>query len=166
MAGALAACASNPETREARRHRAAQLAMAVAQLYARTPAEEARTFSHVAVETCADLRQQYRIQLAHNYHNVLVYWGLKERGYCWHWQVDLNAALANGAHPDLEIHKIVASPGSMWHEHHALSVTAPGAPWNDGLVLDPWREEGILWFGPVKTDRFPWQEEAQLESIP
>lgn len=155
----LAACAATPESPPQRRQRAAELAVELARMSPQTSAAEARAFSRQAVETCADLRSQYHIQLAHNLHNVLVYWGLKNRGYCWHWQVDLDQALSQTDHPDLVIHRIVASPGSLWHEHHALSVTAPGAAWNDGLVLDPWREEGLLWFGPVKTDRFPWQQE-------
>ncbi len=152
-------CASSPETPEARRHRAAQLALGLAHVAPRIPPGEARVFSRVAVERCADLREKYRIGLNHNLHNVLVYWGLKDRGFCWHWQEDLRQTLEAAAHPNLELHAIVASPGSLWHEHHALSVTAPGAAWNEGLVLDPWREEGLLWFGPVKTDDFPWMEE-------
>lgn len=155
----LAACAANPEGPAARHRRAAALAVQLTRVAPQATAAEAGAFSQAAVETCADLRGRYRIQLAHNLHNVLVYWGLKDRGYCWHWQMDLAQALARTDHPDLVVHRIVATPGSLWHEHHALSVTAPGAAWNDGLVLDPWREEGLLWFGPVETDRFPWRPE-------
>ncbi len=158
-AGLLAGCATTPEQPEARRHRAARLALALKQLNPAASAENARVLARVAVEKSADLRQSYHIQLNHNLHNLLVYWGLKDRGFCWHWQTDLGLALGNPAHPAFEVRRIWAHPGSLFHEHHALVVVPAGAAWENGLVLDAWRDEGRLWFGPVKTDDYPWQAE-------
>ncbi len=158
-AGLLAACASTPEQPEARRLRAARLALALERLNPAAPAESAHVLARVAVEKSADFRQTYHIQLNHNLHNLLVYWGLKDRGFCWHWQVDLQSVLAGCPHPGLEVRRICAYPGSLFHEHHALAVVPEGAAWEDGLVLDAWRDEGRLWFGPVKTDDYPWQAE-------
>jgi hypothetical protein len=154
-----AGCASLPESPEARRLRATQLAAQLAQIVPQATAAETREFASAAVEHSADLRRAYGVRLNHNLHNVLVYWGLKERGFCWHWQQDLAARLGGAAHPQLELHRIVADAGSTWHEHHALAVTPPGGSWDEGIVLDAWRREGVLWFGPVKTDGYPWREE-------
>lgn len=158
-AQALVGCASTPEQSGERRLRAAQLAMEVRKVAPGASDETARVLSRVAVEKSAQLRQAYHIQLNHNLHNVLVYWGLKDRGFCWHWQVDLQSALAVCDHPGLDVRRIYAHPGSLFHEHHALVVMPAGGDWRDGLVLDAWRDEGRLWFGPVKTDEYPWLEE-------
>lgn len=155
----LAGCASLSENPEARRLRATQLAAQLAQLAPQATAAETREFATAAVERSAELRGQYGLRLNHNLHNVLVYWGLKERGFCWHWQHDLAAALGRTARQHLELHWVVANPGSLWHEHHALAVTPTGGAWADGIILDAWRREGVLWFGPVKTDAYPWREE-------
>ena len=154
-----AGCASLPEGPEARRLRADRLAEQLTRLSPAIPAAETRDFASAAVEHSADLRRAYGVRLNHSLHNVLVYWGLKERGFCWHWQHDLAARLSGAAHPQLELHRIVADAGSTWHEHHALAVTPPGGSWDEGIVLDAWRREGVLWFGPVKTDSYPWREE-------
>lgn len=155
----LTACASTPEAPADRRLREAQLAMALAKLAPGAPTEEPRLWARVAVERSAQLRQTYRIDFNHNLHNVLVYWGLKNRGFCYHWQTDLGSALADMPHPSFEVKRIWAHPGSLWHEHHALVVVPAGGDWQDGLVLDAWRNEGVLWFGKAQGDEYPWIEE-------
>ena len=43
-------------------------------------------------------------------------------------------------------------------EHSSVVLTAPGQPFDEGIVLDAWRHSGRLYWGAVKTDKYPWIE--------
>jgi hypothetical protein len=43
--------------------------------------------------------------------------------------------------------------------HSTVVVTARNQPFEKGLVLDPWRNSGRLYWIPVKADRYPWEKE-------
>jgi hypothetical protein len=43
-------------------------------------------------------------------------------------------------------------------EHNGIVVTAKGQRFEDGIVLDPWRKGGRLWWGTLQQDkRHPWK---------
>ena len=152
----LVSCASMPESVPARDTRVEQLTKALQTLSPQVEKREAQQLATVAVSTAAQLREKYGVSLTPWLHNVEVYWGLKERGYCYHYQQDLYAALKKVNTPHLQLHYIRALPKEHF-EHNALSVTAKGAAWDSGLVLDAWRNAGVLVFAPVKEDKYPWQ---------
>jgi hypothetical protein len=152
----LTACAHAPESVSEKQLRIADLTHALQKLSPQVQPLEARQLAEVAVNTAAQLRDQYQVNLTPWLHNVEVYWGAKERGYCYQYAKDLYAALIKVPAPDLQLHFIRAHDGEML-EHNALSVTLKGQPWDSGFVLDAWREAGVLVFVPVKEDKYPWK---------
>lgn len=159
----LSGCATPQESHQAHRERTVRLAQTIHALCPKASPKETQRIAHTATKTSAALRQSYKIHLNHNLHNLQVFWGLKRRGFCWHWQEDLESALVKTPQKQFEFKRVCANAGSTWFEHHALVVNAKGAPWKDGVVLDPWRQEGVLWFGPVTADHHPWMEEPKEE---
>jgi hypothetical protein len=90
-------------------------------------------------------------------HNVLVNLGLKRRGLCWHWTEDLLDRLAALPLESYELHWGTAYRGRLFREHNTVVVTARGRAFETGVVLDPWRESGELYWGLVREDRYPWE---------
>ncbi|HOC52079.1 MAG TPA: hypothetical protein PKI07_13410, partial [Verrucomicrobiota bacterium] len=43
-------------------------------------------------------------------------------------------------------------------EHSSVVLTAPGQPFEQGIVLDAWRRSGRLYWSGVKEDKYPWIE--------
>ena len=56
------------------------------------------------------------------------------------------------------LHEGVAYKGSNLREHNTVVVTAKGQEFSIGIVLDPWRNSGNLFWVPVRDDRYPWKE--------
>lgn len=149
-------CAHSPETVSEKAQRIESLTQALEHLSPQVTAREANQLATVAVNTAAELREKYDVSLTPWLHNTQVYWGLKDRGYCYQYANDLYAELAKVPLQHLQLHFIKAHRDEML-EHNALSVTAAGAPWSSGIVLDAWRNAGVLAFVPVKDDQYPWQ---------
>ena len=109
----------------------------------------------LAVDHALHLAREYRVVRPPWLHNVLVNYGYRERGLCFHWANDLFAELYSLNPTSLEI-RLVVSGMDTRREHNAILVSAPNQPFEDGLILDPWRKSGRLWFGPVSQDRYQW----------
>lgn len=152
----LTACAATPETISEKELRIGELTRALQGLSPHVQSQEARRLADVAVNTAAQLREQYQVNLTPWVHNIEVYWGTKARGYCYQYAKDLHTALSKIPMPTLQLHYIKAYRGEML-EHNALSITAKDKAWDTGLVLDAWRDAGVLVFVPVKEDKYPWK---------
>ena len=55
------------------------------------------------------------------------------------------------------LHWAPASRGELFREHNSVVVTARGGALETGIVLDPWRESGELYWSLVSEDRYPWE---------
>jgi hypothetical protein len=111
-----------------------------------------------AFDTSRELAREYGMAGPANFHNFLVNTGLKKRGLCHHWTRDLMQRLAALKLRTFDLHWGAARAGTL-REHNAVVVTAKGAPFASGLVLDGWRSSGRLFSGAVATDRYPWRED-------
>ena len=56
------------------------------------------------------------------------------------------------------LHEGVAYKGSNLREHNSVVVTAKGQEFSRGIVFDPWRNSGDLYWAPVRDDKYPWKE--------
>lgn len=117
---------------------------------------EADRLAVIAVESSIDLAAEYRVVRPPWLHNNLVNHGFRERGLCFEWTNDLFARLHQTNWQTLQVRLAVARMDTR-REHNALVVTARGQPFSDGMVLDAWRGSGRIWWGPVSTDKYPWQ---------
>lgn len=152
----LTGCAHRPDSVEQQQARIAALAQQLQTQAPQAPPHRARQLARVAVTTADNLREQYGVRLTPWLHNVEVNSGTRSRGLCFHYARDLAAALKPVMGPDWELHYVQAHPKSIF-EHNAIVITAPGKPWTNGIVLDGWRNAGVLYFGPVSDDQYPWQ---------
>jgi hypothetical protein len=157
---ALLACAGPPTKKPATATGSPQAERLQRDLEALVPdadPEEAHALAAAAVARTSALAAEYRMLRPALLNNVFINVGLKQRGLCWHWTEDLLASLRQLRLVDFELHWGTAHPGRLFREHNSVIVTARGAPLTSGLVLDPWRESGTLYWIAVREDRYPWQ---------
>lgn len=89
--------------------------------------------------------------------NVLVNYGYRRNGLCWQWTRDMGKHLGERPLRTLDFHHAVAFRRDYWREHNTLVVSAKGKQVKDGIVLDPWRSSGILYWNFVPKDKkYPW----------
>ncbi len=133
------------------------LQMALVQLGPEVAEAEAARVADVAYDYPCELAAQYRLVRPPLWHNFLINLGLKQRGLCYQWAEDLEAKLQAMELQTLELHWGVAHPGSF-REHNTVVLTAPQQPFDSGIVLDPWRHSGVLYWGVVTGDTYSWRE--------
>ena len=97
-------------------------------------------------------------------HNVKVNNGTRPRGLCYQWADDLEARLLQEDFRTLELHRAIANAMTPFRiEHSTVIASAAGARMDQGIVLDPWRNGGDLYWGPVLEDtRYPWVEREKV----
>ena len=119
---------------------------------------EARQVAETALKASAYLKEEYRLVRPPVLHNLFVQMGLRDRGLCYHWTEDLMSQLNKLQLEYYQLRWGVAHRGSDLREHNTVVITANGQPFERGLVLDPWRHSGKLYWVVVKDDKYPWKE--------
>ncbi|MGC3960383.1 MAG: hypothetical protein QM813_21380 [Verrucomicrobiota bacterium] len=133
------------------------LQTALLQLGSEVQEQDAVIIAALAYDYPRELARQYRLVRPPLWHNLLINVGLKKRGLCYHWAEDLAAKLQSIEPRSLELHWGVARSGSF-REHNTVIITAPQQPFTNGIVLDPWRQSGVLFWSAVTNDVYPWRE--------
>lgn len=154
---ALAACGAPPPP--AAPDEVSRLAAAIAALGPEVDRIEARRAAEVSYAHTHRLAQEYEITDPPLIHNTKVNLGMKPRGLCWHWARDMEDRLAQERFETLELHRAVANADNAFRlEHSTAIVSARGAGYEDGIVLDPWRKGGRLTWVPVRADAdYNWE---------
>ena len=92
------------------------------------------------------------------WHNFLVNVGLREKGLCFHWSDALYLHLKKGHYKDFSFHLVGAHIGSYFREHNALVVTSKTGKIQEGILIDPWRNSGELYFSKLKDYKvYAWR---------
>jgi hypothetical protein len=111
-----------------------------------------------AVEESAKLSKSYKPARLPWFNNWLVNRGLRERGLCYQWRNDLFPPLFQLKSKTLDLHLATSRRGTPF-EHNGIVVAANGQPFDQGIILDPWRKGGRLWWGSLDQDnRRPWKK--------
>jgi hypothetical protein len=118
---------------------------------------EARLVAETAIRESAVLAEEYQLVRPAVAHNLLVALGIKDRGLCYQWTEDLMNRLRALGLKSFQLHWGVAYRGSELREHNCVVITAKGQPFSDGIVLDPWRHSGNLFWAQVSKDSYPWK---------
>jgi len=116
----------------------------------------AQQIAAVAIEYTKQLADRYRISGSPRQHNLLVNFGIRERGLCFHWTDDLLEKLQEMDSKQFDFHSAVAFKNSDLREHSSVVVTYKGEPLGSGIVLDGWRYSGDLYWVSVCHDRYHW----------
>lgn len=146
------------DTRDAYLKKTTALRNDLAKLNDQADLTEASQVAETAITYADDLIAEYNLVRPAVFHNVLVRIGAKDRGLCYHWTEDLMKRLRSLKLKTFQLHWGVAYRGSELREHNTVIITAKGRVFEQGMVLDPWRNSGDLYWAPVKKDSYPWEE--------
>ncbi len=118
---------------------------------------EAMIVAETAVRESAVLAEEYQLVRPAAAHNLLVVLGLKDRGLCYQWTEDLMKRLEALELKSFQLHWAVAYPGSNLREHNCVVISVNGQPFSKGILFDPWRHSGNLYWTAVVKDTYPWE---------
>ena len=118
---------------------------------------EAQMVSEVSHHTARHLQKQWRVFPFALVQNILIYWGARDRGFCFHWAHGIGTELRKLPLKTLELHWAEAHVNTRL-EHNVVVVTARDQPITSGYIIDGWRAAGRLLWWPVTKDEYPWQE--------
>lgn len=154
-----------PPTIEQRR--IADLSLAIRSLSTDIDPAEARRAARISIEHTRQLAVQYEIEDSPVMHNFLVNIGVKPRGLCVDWTSDLLTRLQQERFYSLKLHWGIANYETAFRlEHSTVIVSARGDSLNQGLVLDPWRYSGHLFWAPTLEDpAYTWYPQAEIHAL-
>lgn len=137
----------------------AELSRAILALGPAVDPAEARRAAEIAVSYPRRLAIAYGVSDPPLIHNMKVNAGLRPRGLCWHWAHDLGARLREEDFQTLDLHQSIANADVAFRiEHSSVVISAEGNDMNAGLILDPWRYGGALYWGPPADDAaYKWR---------
>ena len=165
---ALAACVAPPVATDAvsTRSEIAQLTHAIRALGPDVDPAEAARAAEIAITYPLQLRRQYGVTDPPLVHNTKVNMGLRPRGLCWHWAEDMERRLASENFRTLTLHRAIGNAGrALRIDHSTVVVSANGDVMEQGLVLDPWRNGGDLFWAPVVEDtRYGWERRGVVHA--
>ncbi len=135
--------------------------------------EEADRAARIAYSYTAQLVQEYEITDPPLIHNAKVNKGLRPRGLCWHWAEDIERRLKQEDFQTLEMHRAIANADNPFRiDHSTAIISRKGETMYDGVVLDPWRYGGVLFWSPLVEDKkYEWVprdvvlEKRRLEQV-
>ncbi len=149
-------------TLEHRREKARLLSLDLQQLGPAVSRAEADKLATTAIEVSATLNQEWKPMHLPWGNNMLRNMGLREKGLCYEWRDALFPHLFRLQLKTLDLHLTSAFRATP-REHNGIVVTAKGQRFEDGLILDPWRKGGRLWWGRFHQDKghkwkpLPWE---------
>lgn len=152
---ALGACASAPPSTGDEVQR---LASEIRSLGPDIDPEEADRAARIAYSYTAQLAQEYQITDPPLIHNAKVNKGTRPRGLCWHWAEDIERRLKQENFETLTLHRAIANADNPIRiDHSTAIISRRGETMYEGVVLDPWRYGGTLYWAPLVEDtRYDW----------
>lgn len=147
--------------------RVSELQLAILALGDKVDRAEARQAASIAIEYPLELAQQYQITDPPLVHNTLVNLGIKPRGLCIDWTADLLTRLQQERFRSLELHWGIANYDSLFRiEHSTVIISARGDSLQQGLVLDPWRYGGrLFWAKTLEDPAYQWYPQAEIIAL-
>ena len=143
----------------------AELSLAIVALGKKVDAGEALQAAEVAIRYPQQLAVEYELTTPPLWHNTLVNLGVKPRGLCVHWTRDLYVRLLELEMRTLKLHWGVANSEAAFRiEHSTVIITVRGEPMETGIVLDPWRNSGKLFWANVSEDTYEWEPLADVQA--
>jgi len=112
---------------------------------------EAELVSVTAHTTSRSLAREYRVVWCAGVQNILINTGRRQRGFCGHYTRDICERLKELKVKTLVLHWGAAFAGTM-DENNGLVVTAINQPFENGILMDGWRNGGRLFWCALKED--------------
>ena len=126
----------------------------------------ARNAATIAIEYPLQLALEYEITDSPLVHNFLVNIGAKPRGLCVDWTHDLLVRLQQERFRSLQLHWGIANYDSAFRiEHSTVIISARNQTLQQGLVLDPWRHSGqLFWAKTLEDPQYHWRPHAEVHA--
>lgn len=142
----------------------AALSRAIAGLGPDVDDQEARRAAEIAYAYTAQLAVEYEIEDPPLVHNAKVNAGVKPRGLCWHWAEDMERRLEAEGFRTLDVERAIANAfNPVLIDHSTAVIVARGDGFADGIVLDPWRYGGrLFWDQTVDDTRYGWMDQQEV----
>ena len=118
--------------------------------------EESLKLAKAAFKGSKELSQKYKAFRPAWFHNTLINMNIKKRGLCCHWTQDLLELLIEMDLKKFDLLWGVSGFGTF-REHSSVVAVRKGQPFDSGIVLDPWRYAGDLYWSRVREDRYEWK---------
>src|SRR5438093_8579423 len=112
---------------------------------------EAELLSVTAHTASRSFAREYGLVWSPIFQNFLIHMGKRQRGYCGHYARDIGERLKELKLKTLVLHWGAAYAGTPG-ENNGLVVTARNQPFEEGIVMDGWRNSGQLFWCPLKED--------------
>lgn len=126
------------------------------------PAEAGRA-AHIAYTYSRQLAAEYEIQDPPLIHNAMVANGERERGLCNHWAEDLHRRLSQEGFRTLSVRRAISPRSPFRIIHHTAVITPRGGTIYDGIVLDPWRNGGLVhWDRTTADEKYDWRPREEV----
>lgn len=138
--------------------RVTQLSQSLQSLDKRIFSKEASILSEDIFHKTAILTKEFQLTSPPWFHNLLVNTGLREKGLCYHWSDSLYLHLLEKKYSSFEFHLVGTNIGEYFFEHNALVIVAKGGSVKNGILIDPWRDSGKLYFSRIGDDKkYRWK---------
>ncbi|WP_174839962.1 MULTISPECIES: hypothetical protein [unclassified Ruegeria] len=127
--------------------------------------------SPVEAQQAAAISYTYSQQLAREWnitdpaiiHNAKIANGFREYGLCNDWAQAMTARLRQENFDSLDLHWVTSPPTQFRIIHHSALISAKGDSMHDGIILDPWRNSGALYWAPVREDtKYNWRPRLEV----
>jgi hypothetical protein len=125
-----------------------------------TSLAEADAIAYDAVVYPMILANQYNLVYPPQLQNMLVNGKQRDRGLCWQWADDMTAHMEKKNLQTFDLLRGTANR-RLKNEHNSLVIVAKGAHFYTGILLDPWRNSGELYWTKVTEDddlQYTWHE--------
>ena len=120
--------------------------------------KQSKKLSKDIFQKTAQLTKAFKLTSPPLWHNTLVGVGLKKKGLCYHWSDALYSYLLSKNYTSFEFHLVGANIGKYFSEHNALVVVSKKCSIKEGIIVDPWRNSGKLYFSKVNKDKkYQWK---------
>lgn len=140
-----------------------ELALEIQRLGPRVDPEEAERAARIAFDYPLQLAKEYQITDPPIVHNAKIYQGYRERGLCNHWTEDMNTRLKQENFKTLTIHWAISPPTELRIIHHSVIISQVGDSIYEGIILDPWRFGGPLFWARTGDDtRYDWRPRLEV----
>lgn len=160
-AGGVAACTPAPSIQGD--DLAAALAKEIGTLGPDVDTSEALGVAEITYTYSAQLTEEYDITTSPIVHNALVNSGVKQRGLCNHWAEDIHRRLVQERFRTLVPLRAISPPTAFRIIHHSAVIAPTGGTIYDGVILDPWRYSGTLFWGrTVEDTRYNWRPRQEV----
>ncbi len=132
------------------------LRQAILQLDLSVDPKEATDVAYNAVVYPMYLTNKYNLVWPPSLQNIFVNSGIRQRGLCYQWTTDMLKHLRAKNYRTVDFTWTIANRAKH-DEHNSAVVVAKGKPWYTGILLDPWRNSGNLYWKRVTDDpKYKW----------